>query len=731
MMHLMHRILERRRTCSVALALAATASLLMLTAAANAATIVVKNTAELEAAVTTANGNAQANTIELASGSYLPGKSLVLTDTSGTQTIAGPAGTVGVATASAVLNGGNVAPVSGVSEQEFFAVKAGVTLLLKHVVLTTAGGGGSPAIDDFGTMDVENATIDGNTGTQILVESGATANLTNSTLSDGHELGLADEGTATLLNVTAVKNTGGGVGGSGTLTLKNSIVALNGTGAQCGTETITNDHSLSSDATCGGEAQFQNKTPLLQSLLQNDGGSTTLYSEKAGSPTIDAGDPAACPTTDQRGYPRPDAFGGSAPCDIGADEYSAETPSIKVPAEIVKPATSSAGAEVTYAVEATDAGSLVKTLTCTPASGSTFKAGTTKVACNAVDGHENKSTASFNVKVTTPKHLLTVTVTGEGTVTSTPAGIECGQTHTTCSAEFEEVPVTLTPAPATGYTVAWSGACSGTGSCSFNPMTAAESVTATFNAGPVNTSVPVISGSPYNGQTLKTTNGTWTGSPTSFKYQWEDCNETGAECSSIAGANGVEYTLTSADIGHTVRVLVVAINSGGESTPAESAATAVVTASVAPTVEGKVPFTQTLASTCSTVVVGPFIPGKPAEYANTCGLTATSTAAESKLVAEDTSATDTGHLVQVYSHGPFKETYELPDALEANATSTQGGAPGALTSLEHPVTLLTYAKPFAEDAVTVKFNQKIGLHDHLHTGTYAKTIVVTLSTTTP
>jgi hypothetical protein len=48
-----------------------------------------------------------------------------------------------------------------------------------------------------------------------------------------------------------------------------------------------------------------------------------------------------------------------------------------------------------------------------------------------------------------------------------------------------------------------------------------------------------------------------------------------------------------------------------------------------------------------------------------------------------------------------------------------------------PTTLLTYAKPFSEDEMTVTFNQKIGLHDHLHTGTYAKMITLTLSTTTP
>ncbi len=723
-----HKRLARLRMYVAALTLAATASL-MLAAGASAATFVVHNTAELEAAVTSANGNGVANTIELTAGTYLPGQTLIFTNTGGTQTVAGPAGTIGVATPGAQINGGAVTEVKGVSEKELITVKAGVTVTLKHVVVTSGGGGGNPGIEDGGTLDVENATISGNLGSQIFVQSGATANLTNSTLSDGHEFGLVDEGTASLLNVTVVHNASSGIGtGTGTLSLTNTIVALNHS-PQCGSITITNDHSLASDASCGGEAQFQNKTPLLQTSLSNDGGSTTLYSEKAGSPTIDTGDPAKCPTTDQRGYPRPDV--ASTACDIGADEYSPTPPTITVPAEIVTPSTGT-GAVVTYSVEASDPDALVKSLSCLPASGSTFKNGTTKVECAAVDGHENTAKASFNVKVTTAKHTLTVTASGEGTVTSVPAGIECGQGHTACSAEFEEVAVELKAAPATGYTVAWGGSCSGTGSCSFSPMSANESVTATFSAGPVNTGLPVISGTPYNGHTLTTTNGTWTGSPTSYTYQWEDCNATGAECSSIAGVTAGEYTLTSADIGHTIRFVVVAHNASGPSTPAASAATAVVTASVALTVEGTVPFTQTLASACSPVVLGPFKPAKTEAYNGTCVLKATSTAAESKLVAEDPSATDKGHLVQVYEKGKVKETYFLPEALETNAAnSPQGGTGAGLTSLVTPVTLLTYAQPFAEDEATVTFNQKIGLHDHLHTGTYSKTITLTLSTTEP
>ena len=103
-------------------------------------------------------------------------------------------------------------------------------------------------------------------------------------------------------------------------------------------------------------------------------------------------------------------------------------------------------------------------------------------------------------------------------------------------------------------------------------------VTASASTPPANTALPVISGTAQQGQRLTTSDGSWTNSPTAFAYQWQDCDPAGANCASIAGATTSGYTLGSGDVGHTIRVVVIASNPGGSSA-ATSAATAIVVAS--------------------------------------------------------------------------------------------------------------------------------------------------------
>jgi hypothetical protein len=95
----------------------------------------------------------------------------------------------------------------------------------------------------------------------------------------------------------------------------------------------------------------------------------------------------------------------------------------------------------------------------------------------------------------------------------------------------------------------------------------------------INTGLPSTSGTPRAGSTLTADRGSWQGTPTiTYGYQWQRCDASGANCTDIPGATGSTYDLTDADVGHTIRVVVVAGNDAGASNPATSAASAVVLA---------------------------------------------------------------------------------------------------------------------------------------------------------
>ena len=98
---------------------------------------------------------------------------------------------------------------------------------------------------------------------------------------------------------------------------------------------------------------------------------------------------------------------------------------------------------------------------------------------------------------------------------------------------------------------------------------------------PVATDPPAVSGDATDFQTLSSTTGTWTGTaPIAYTRQWQRCDTSGASCADIAGATDSSYTLTSADVAATVRVVVTATNAAA-AVSAASAVTAPV-AGVAP-----------------------------------------------------------------------------------------------------------------------------------------------------
>ena len=104
---------------------------------------------------------------------------------------------------------------------------------------------------------------------------------------------------------------------------------------------------------------------------------------------------------------------------------------------------------------------------------------------------------------------------------------------------------------------------------------------------PANSGLPVISGSKKTGETLTATTGTWTGSPSSYSYQWKRASTVGGTYSNIGSASSANsYELTDDDIDKFIKVAVVATNAFGPSSAALSDATSAIDdlpASVVPT----------------------------------------------------------------------------------------------------------------------------------------------------
>ncbi len=147
-----------------------------------------------------------------------------------------------------------------------------------------------------------------------------------------------------------------------------------------------------------------------------------------------------------------------------------------------------------------------------------------------------------------------------------------------------------------------------------------------------------------------------------------------------------------------------------------------VTTSADGTVTGAVPATLSL-SVGAPAAFGAFTAGVAKDYVATSSATVLSTAGDAALSVVDPSATAPGHLVN--------GTFVLPQPLSARALNAANTGSMFGTVSGTPLTLLTYGAPVSNDAVTLEFKQPIAANDALRTGTYAKTLTYTLSTTTP
>ena len=128
--------------------------------------------------------------------------------------------------------------------------------------------------------------------------------------------------------------------------------------------------------------------------------------------------------------------------------------------------------------------------------------------------------------------------------------------------------------------------------------TATEVVPTPPPAPPEVQTLPTITGTTEQGQTLTGHPGTWSGEVKHLAYQWKRCDNNGQNCNPIGGATELTYTLRGVDVGHRIALKETATNGAGSGV-SNSAAGGLVAGIVpvslaAPTVKGNPQPGQTL-----------------------------------------------------------------------------------------------------------------------------------------
>src|SRR5258707_1916234 len=120
-----------------------------------------------------------------------------------------------------------------------------------------------------------------------------------------------------------------------------------------------------------------------------DGGTDTVACTPASGSTFALGNTTVTCTAK-------DAANNTGTCSFTVTVHDTTAPTVSCPSDMVKEATSAAGAVATFTATASDlVDGGTDTVTCTPASGSTFALGNTTMTCTAKDAANNTGTCSF------------------------------------------------------------------------------------------------------------------------------------------------------------------------------------------------------------------------------------------------------------------------------------------------------------------------------------------------
>lgn len=258
----------------------------------------------------TISGNDSVQILDVASGARLTldGLALVNANTVGT---GGAINNGGLLTVTRCTFGNNHAYLGGAIYSDISTTENTWNVSASTFYQNSATTGGGAIRHGNGTANITNCTFAGNSapnGAALVNGTGWTINVYYSTIAGNS----ASAG-------AIVRNA------SGAMVLHSSIVANPAAAANCSGSIQNAGNNLESGSSCGwgsNSGSLSDTDPLLRSL-GNYGGATDTIALRRASPAIDAGKPADCPATDQRGIARP--FGTA--CDMGSFEYTGDSSS--------------------------------------------------------------------------------------------------------------------------------------------------------------------------------------------------------------------------------------------------------------------------------------------------------------------------------------------------------------------------------------------------------------------
>lgn len=197
---------------------------------------------------------------------------------------------------------------------------------------------------------------------------------------------------------------------------------------------------------------------------------------------------------------------------------------------------------------------------------------------------------------------------------------------------------------------------------------------------------PSISGTAQDGETLTASRGGWTQDPTvTLSHRWIRCDADGTTgCIFIHADDQPTYVLTSADIGKTIKLRVLAQNQGGPSTNEVDSAPTPVVRAVPPTVQTRPTFSGAAAIGATLVgSSGSFSGGSPPVTEDNhqwerCGRPDFTTCGEipgAIGLSYTISADDVGYQLRLRERATYGPASETIDAYSANSAEVMSSSP--------------------------------------------------------